>query len=157
NTEFFTITDQGSNVVRSYGGTASVAGDGLHRYSGECGSDSPLSWNTPAGLSGGLIVDQYNHRIRSVKGGCTLTIAGSGPSGQGIGGFAGDGQVATSALLNEPQGVALALDGSVYIADTQNNRIRTTSIAPSISNVRVEATPPTRTAISLDFLASNWL
>ena len=39
-------------------------------------------------------------------------------------GFSGDGGPADQARLNNPQGVALAPDGSLYIADSDNNRVR---------------------------------
>jgi NHL repeat len=39
-------------------------------------------------------------------------------------GFKGDGGPATSALLNNPSGIALDAAGDLFIADTDNNRIR---------------------------------
>jgi NHL repeat len=39
-------------------------------------------------------------------------------------GFSGDGNYAIYAALNHPSDIALAPDGSLYIADTDNNRIR---------------------------------
>ncbi len=51
------------------------------------------------------------------------TIAGTGASS-----YSGDGGGATSAALYYPQGVALAMDGNVYIADTYNHRIRKVTV-----------------------------
>ena len=51
--------------------------------------------------------------------------------GNGIGGFSGDGGVATKATLNSPGGVAVDAAGNLYIADTFNNRIRKLSARPS--------------------------
>lgn len=76
----------------------------------------------PAGLaidsSGDIFVaDSRNCRIRVVSpDGRTRTLAGS------VAGFLdGPAQVAR---FNAPSGVALAADGSVYVADTNNHRIR---------------------------------
>ena len=47
------------------------------------------------------------------------TIAGTGTSG-----YTGDSGLATSAELNNPLGIAVDSNGSVYFADAANNRIR---------------------------------
>ena len=66
------------------------------------------------------IADTDNHRIRMVDtAGIIHTIAGSGERG-----FGGDGGPAIRALLSEPSGVAVDSVGNVYIADTDNHRIR---------------------------------
>src|SRR5262249_6475542 len=46
-------------------------------------------------------------------------VAGTGESG-----YTGDGGAAKSAALGGPKGLALAADGSLYIADTENHAIR---------------------------------
>ena len=46
-------------------------------------------------------------------------IAGSAKSG-----FSGDGGPATQAQLHKPKGIELDADGNVYVADSENNRIR---------------------------------
>ena len=45
-------------------------------------------------------------------------------AGTGVSGFSGDGHPALTAQLSDPQGIAVAGDGSYYIADTNNNRIQ---------------------------------
>ena len=72
------------------------------------------------------IADSNNHRIRKIDSlGIINTFAGSGATGATSGGFSGDGNAATSAVLNSPGGVAFdASNNYVYIADTNNNRVR---------------------------------
>lgn len=48
-------------------------------------------------------------------------------AGDGVQGFSGDGGAATNAELNSPQGVAVGPDGTLYIADTGNGRVRAVS------------------------------
>jgi hypothetical protein len=76
-----------------------------------------------------FIADTYNNRIRKVAAGSGIitTVAGSGN-----GGFAGDGEAATSAMLFSPSGVALDSSGNLYIADQGNNRIRKVAVGTGI-------------------------
>ena len=85
--------------------------------------EAVLSW--PHGLafdsSGNLfIAERDGHRIRRVDAtGVITTVAGNGAAD-----FAGDGARATEAALRYPRSVAVDRDGSVYIADSDNHRIR---------------------------------
>ena len=86
-------------------------------------------------LGTSTIAEAYNNRIRKVGlDGIISTVAGSGPTGFGNGGFSGDSGPATSALLNLPFDVASDVDGNLYIADS-NNRIRKVSLDGMISTV----------------------
>jgi sugar lactone lactonase YvrE len=92
--------------------------------------------------SGNLIIaDTYNHAIRKVTPSGTIsTVAGSfyssGPnSPYGIEGFAGDGGLAIRAYLAYPKGIAIDAAGNLFIADTQNARVRKVTPAGIISTV----------------------
>jgi hypothetical protein len=52
-----------------------------------------------------------------------LVVAGDGRPG-----FSGDGGLATAAALDQPQGLAFGPDGTLYIADQGNDRVR--AVAP---------------------------
>ena len=53
-------------------------------------------------------------------------------AGDGTQGFSGDGGLATSARLNNPQSLAIAPNGDVYISDAANSRVRKVSKATGI-------------------------
>jgi trimeric autotransporter adhesin len=67
------------------------------------------------------IADTANQRIRRVdqRTHIITTVAGNGTAG-----FAGDGGPATSAQLQDPNGVHFDAFGNLYIADTANDRVR---------------------------------
>jgi YD repeat-containing protein len=115
-----------------------VAGTGASGYSGEGGPATAAMLNWPScvavGPDGSLFIadsgsgstDWTHDRIRRVgPDGIITTIAGTGASG-----FGGDGGLPTAAGLYDPRGLALAPDGSLYIADRGNLRIR--RVAPSV-------------------------
>src|ERR1039457_1571413 len=67
------------------------------------------------------VADTNNSRIRKITpDGIINTIAGKGGANYG-----GDGGIATSALLSFPHSIAVSPNGTVYIADTGNQVIRT--------------------------------
>ncbi|MBA3488802.1 MAG: hypothetical protein H0T78_04520, partial [Longispora sp.] len=66
------------------------------------------------------IADTGNHKIRMISAVTRkiTTIAGTGDAGYS------DELLATNAQLNNPHGVAVNLKGAVFVADTNNHRIR---------------------------------
>ena len=87
---------------------------------------SAIAYDTAGNL---YIADASAHRVyEATLGGALLVVAGSG-----VQGFAGDGGPAASAELNQPQGLAVGRDGTVYVADTGNHRVRAVSPSGSIS------------------------
>jgi uncharacterized protein (TIGR03437 family) len=67
------------------------------------------------------IADYYTYVIRMVTAstGNIKTIAGDG-----VPGYAGDNEAATSASIADVHGIAVDSSGNVYIADTSNSRVR---------------------------------
>lgn len=98
----------------TYGG--GYAGDGGPPEKAKLFSATDLKCDAVGNL---YIADSGNHRIRVIRGGIITTQAGNGQQG-----FRGDGKVATMAELNTPQKIALAKDGTVFVSDRANHRIR---------------------------------
>ena len=139
------IPDEGNQRIRIVGTNGiitTVAGNGTRGYSGDGGPASNAELNYPIDVavdaSGNLyIADQYNNRIRKVgTNGVITTVAGNGTQG-----YSGDGGPATSAELNQPEGVALDASGNLFIADFGNSRIRKVGTAGMITTVAGNGTP----------------
>ncbi|MGH9850324.1 MAG: SMP-30/gluconolactonase/LRE family protein, partial [Blastocatellia bacterium] len=108
------------------GAITTVAGSGVRGYGGDGGPATSAKLNAPTFValdrSGNLYIgDWLNHRIRKVTAsdGVITTVAGNGAAG-----FGGDGGAATAAQLNGPNGVVVDDAGVLYIADTNNHRVR---------------------------------
>jgi len=137
------IADARNNRVRkvSPGGIiTTVTGDGRYRYFGDGGPATSASVAWPSGIAVDsadnlYIADSSNHRTRKVSAAGTITtVAGDGFKDASIHGrYSGDGGPATSASLDSPSGVAMDWAGSLYIADTQNHRIRKVSPGGAIA------------------------
>jgi uncharacterized protein (TIGR03437 family) len=84
------------------------------------------------------IVDTGNHRIRMVtSSGIISTVVGNGTPG-----LSGDDGPATMAQLSfYPSGIAFDDRGTLYIADSLNNRIRTVSTSGIISTIAGSGPP----------------
>lgn len=120
------VDDNRIRKVRPDGIITTVAGSvSSLGYSGDGGPATQAVLGYPedvaVGADGSLYIpDFYNHRIRRIRpDGIITTVAGNGTSG-----FSGDGGLATQAKLDAPIGMAVGTDGSLYIADVGNNRIR---------------------------------
>jgi sugar lactone lactonase YvrE len=128
------IADQLNSRVRKVapdGKITTLAGTGTSSYSGDGSAATSATLYHPCGVAldsaGNLyIADTANHVVRKVAtGGTITTVAGNGSAG-----FAGDGAAATSAQLSTPIGLALDAAGNLYVADTQNGRVRLLTPVP---------------------------
>lgn len=103
-----------------------IAGNGTQGFSGDDGPATAATIDSPAGLAidsaGDLYIsDTHTHRVRKITAatGIITTIAGTGTPG-----FSGDSQPASGATLDLPHGLSIDAAGNLYIADTENHRIR---------------------------------
>ncbi len=93
-----------------------------------------------------FIADTNNNRIRRIdaKSGIITTVAGTGPSNgfenYSRGKYCGDGGPAVDACLNSPDALAVEPDGTIYVDDAGNRRLRKIDPSGVISTFRDEST-----------------
>jgi hypothetical protein len=133
------IADYFNNRIRKVtaaGIITTVAGNGATGYSGDGRQATNASLNEPHGVkvdaAGNLfIADRKNNCIRKVNSAHVIaTVAGNGSAG-----YSGDGGAATNARLNNPFDVTVDGSGNIFIADTDNQRIRKVNTKGIITTV----------------------
>ena len=128
----YTVT--GNQVKRIAGGAVTtVAGTGERAFSGDGGPATQAALNAPDSIGfdavGNLYVAEYENRVRRIDAqtGVITTVTGTGAEASN-----GDGGPATQAAIWHPHGLAVAGDGTLYIADTAAHRIRRVDAATGI-------------------------
>jgi sugar lactone lactonase YvrE len=132
------IADSDNYVIRevnvSTGTISTVAGNGKYGYTGDSGPATSAELEYPVGVavdsSGDIFVSDFDSAVvREVSGvtGLIYTFAGTGDCD-----YSNDGSIATVAELCEPTGLTLDLSGDLYIADSDNARIREVNAATNI-------------------------
>ena len=138
------IADSHSHCIRKVDATTgiidTVVGQGTKAgFSGDGGLATDALLNAPTSVyvdaAGNIYVsDTKNDVLRKVDATTQVinTVAGNGTNG-----FSGDGGLATEAQMDYPEGVWVDSSGNIYIADTDNCRIRmvdsTTDIITTIA------------------------
>lgn len=113
-----------------------IVGTGAAGYEGDGGSATSATLKQPrdtaVGPDGSLyITDTFNNVVRRVDpDGVISTFAGTGEPA-----FGGDGGPATEAQLHWPHDVTVDDAGNVYIADSNNQRIRVVNTEGVISTI----------------------
>ncbi len=144
------IADANDNRIRKVDATtqniSTVAGSGNvcanpTTACGDGGAATAANLDFPEGLAVDssnniYIADTYDHRIRIVSAatGIISAFAGNGGACLDPTRACGDGQLAVNANLRRPQGVWVDSSNNVYIADTQDHRLRFVNASTQIIN-----------------------
>ncbi|KAI5075738.1 hypothetical protein GOP47_0009814 [Adiantum capillus-veneris] len=152
------VADSESSSVRQVdlatGGSSLLAGgdpmfaDNLFQFGDRDGTGTGAQFQHPLGVLynfDGLlyVADSYNHKIKTMdpSSRTVKTVAGTGKAGFKDGTRFG-------CQLSEPAGLAMGLNGKVYVADTNNSVIRVLDTkgkdGPSISTLELKGVEPPR-------------
>ena len=123
------VADRGNHRVRRIdlrtGRITTLAGSGRAGDAGDGGPATAALLHDPSGVAVAadgavLVADRGNHRLRRVSAAGTITtLAGTGEPGP-----ARDGVPAREGRLSLPTAVAVESDGSVYLTDAGQRRLR---------------------------------
>jgi sugar lactone lactonase YvrE len=123
---FSSLENKVRRVDLRTGTITTVAGTGEPGYAGDGGPATAALLHSPQRIaidSRGTIyvADSDNNVVRRIgaRSGVITTVAGTG-----VAGSSGDGGPAASALLDHPRGLALDGDDRLYVADSNNHRVR---------------------------------
>ena len=105
--------------IRTIAGTGKAGPGGGNKPAIKAELNGP--WGIVVDSTGSLYLsERENNRVRKITtDGKIRTIAGAGTAG-----FSGDDGSAVAAQLNHPRGVAVDSAGNLYIADSDNHRVR---------------------------------
>ena len=112
--------NQRIRMVTPAGVVSTIAGSGTQGFADGAANAARFNnpWNVTVKDGVLYVADYFNDRIRMIDAtGLVSTIAGSGTKGSADG-------VGTKASFNNPGGIAVGADGSLYVTDNQNFRIR---------------------------------
>lgn len=125
------MVDARTGIIRT------IAGNGRADFSGDGGSPTQASLNSPNSIAvtpngNILIADTLNRRIRAIdiNQGIIVTIAGNGmPDNQG------DNGPANRASIGRPEDIALDGAGNLLISDSENGQVRIVNRAGMIKTL----------------------
>ena len=119
----------GIRKMDANGVMSTLAGTGEFGYTGDGGPAREATWGGPKAIrcdhdGNLLVVDTENHAIRRVDSvtGMVTTIAGGRLGGDG------DGGPSEKAAMDRPHGCDVDADGNIYIADSNNHRVRVVGV-----------------------------
>jgi DNA-binding beta-propeller fold protein YncE len=130
---YYVALREGNRILRIDGKTSRVthvAGSGVYGYAGDGGPALKAELSSPKAIAlhdnSLYIADTESHTIRKVDlmTGLIATVVGTGERGDGP-----DGSP-SGCRLARPHGVAVSPRGSVFVADSENHRVRELHEAP---------------------------
>ncbi len=119
------LANQRVRRIAPDGSITTTAGTGVKGSLGDGGLAANAQLMSPRNVAvdaaGNLYISEFEgHRVRRVTpDGKISTVAGTG-----VAGFRGDGGLAVNAQIGYPTGLTLDRSGALYLADSQNQRIR---------------------------------